>query len=949
MHKLKLLKFYWPKIFSIVLFILLIGAYTQIFAIGEPYDPGETLDPECAPGEINCTVSLNTTEGDPIVGAINGIVKSDGAGNIGVVTSGVDVKTINGASILGNGDISLSSSQWETNGDNIYYNDGNVGIGTNTPTSKLEIKLNSEITYNQTFSGSGLNDVTFSGEYNGNTPNAFYISIVQEGNPDSFDFYDLNGECDYQPSTIITGSPQLLCNGIYVTFSSISGHTLYDYWQYNITNNLLENGNVFSVKDSIDNYFTINAIAKDSNFLGYNSGINASGAIYSNFLGKNSGLNATNAYNSNFIGLQAGQNATNAKYSNFIGEQAGYGATDASYSTFIGYNAGYGATNASYSTFIGYNAGYQDVVNNNNTPFLNSSSILIGRNTRTGGFLNSVLIGGSTNGGTISNTRSNQFMLAPSLTNMRLRGIDYVLPSSQGEFNTVLRNNGDGTLSWSSLQIMSPISVLGAQNLVSVDLIYSSWEDMNLGYSILLGYETGTNSHNISESNFIGISAGGYSYDIYSSLFIGSTAGRYSFTINNSSFIGNGVGESSNEIDDSTFIGSGTGAGATNIQYSNFIGNQTGVWTSNALFSNFIGYHTGEGAQNSTYSNFIGYNSGVNTVNASNSIFIGRSAGYGDTVNNVGGNDFSILIGDSTNTGGYSNSIAIGGSATNTASNEFMIGSNTRPINTTVWVGASGTATLDTATGLITTSDERLKKNITDLEDNTLSKLINVRTVKFNWLNGDSDKTNIGFLAQDLENYFPELVYTGTDGYKGVNYANMTPVLVEAIREMDLKINDYSSLDINSDKSLGYLIKKFIEDESNFFNKIFTKTVVTEGIEMKDSATGEPYCVIITNGELKNIKGKCGEPVVDEEFVEDEEIVEEDIIEDQNDNLVIDDSLSEVSDEIIEIINDDENTEEEVEDITTEDLILIPKPEISTNLNENIQVEIQIENQEIIL
>ena len=42
----------------------------------------------------------------------------------------------------------------------------------------------------------------------------------------------------------------------------------------------------------------------------------------------------------------------------------------------------------------------------------------------------------------------------------------------------------------------------------------------------------------------------------------------------------------------------------------------------------------------------------------------------------------------------------------------------------------------------------------------------------------------IGFIAQEVEKVVPELVFTNPeDGYKGVNYDEMTAVLVEAIKE----------------------------------------------------------------------------------------------------------------------------------------------------------------------
>ncbi|HEY0980159.1 MAG TPA: tail fiber domain-containing protein, partial [Candidatus Paceibacterota bacterium] len=112
--------------------------------------------------------------------------------------------------------------------------------------------------------------------------------------------------------------------------------------------------------------------------------------------------------------------------------------------------------------------------------------------------------------------------------------------------------------------------------------------------------------------------------------------------------------------------------------------------------SNFIGTYAGLFATDASYSNFIGYNAGNTAVSASNSIFIGQGAGGGDSVDNTADpDDFSILIGKSTSTGGFSNSIALGGSATNTAANQLMIGSATRPILDTRIIGTTGTVRLD--------------------------------------------------------------------------------------------------------------------------------------------------------------------------------------------------------------------------------------------------------------
>ena len=85
-------------------------------------------------------------------------------------------------------------------------------------------------------------------------------------------------------------------------------------------------------------------------------------------------------------------------------------------------------------------------------------------------------------------------------------------------------------------------------------------------------------------------------------------------------------------------------------------------------------------------------------------------------------------------------------------------------------------------------SDIRYKKNIQSLES-SLEKLMQLRGVSYNWKVADfpkkgfNDEIQIGFIAQEMETLFPELVITDAKGYKAVDYAKVTPILVEAVKE----------------------------------------------------------------------------------------------------------------------------------------------------------------------
>lgn len=135
----------------------------------------------------------------------------------------------------------------------------------------------------------------------------------------------------------------------------------------------------------------------------------------STFLNYAAGSTSTGS-NSNcfFAGYFAGAGAGSASDAIFIGENSGALAINATGSIFLGSSSGNNATNAVNSIFIGNSAGNNDTVSNLGT---NDSSILIGLNTSTGGFKNSIAIGAFA-----TNTAENQLMvgreLGPGITSV---------------------------------------------------------------------------------------------------------------------------------------------------------------------------------------------------------------------------------------------------------------------------------------------------------------------------------------------------------------------------------------------------------------------------------------------------------------------------------------------------------------------------------------------------
>jgi hypothetical protein len=98
------------------------------------------------------------------------------------------------------------------------------------------------------------------------------------------------------------------------------------------------------------------------------------------------------------------------------------------------------------------------------------------------------------------------------------------------------------------------------------------------------------------------------------------------------------------------------------------------------------------------------------------------------------------------------------------------------------------------ATSWSSNSDERLK-NINSEIENAVEKLLTLRTVKFSWKSDESNKENLGLIAQDVEKEFPQVIDKGelaipeeeqTDKteYLSIRYTELIPVLVKAIQEL---------------------------------------------------------------------------------------------------------------------------------------------------------------------
>jgi len=107
-----------------------------------------------------------------------------------------------------------------------------------------------------------------------------------------------------------------------------------------------------------------------------------------------------------------------------------------------------------------------------------------------------------------------------------------------------------------------------------------------------------------------------------------------------------------------------------------------------------------------------------------------------------------------------------------------------------------------TAYSTTLTSDIRLKKNIEPLVEDSLTKLMQLDPVKFNWKSEDDEKPkSIGYIAQEFEKLFPDLISKNVNlasdedadqetEYKHIKYNELIPHIVSAMKDQQKTIDN---------------------------------------------------------------------------------------------------------------------------------------------------------------
>jgi hypothetical protein len=113
--------------------------------------------------------------------------------------------------------------------------------------------------------------------------------------------------------------------------------------------------------------------------------------------------------------------------------------------------------------------------------------------------------------------------------------------------------------------------------------------------------------------------------------------------------------------------------------------------------------------------------------------------------------------------------------------------------NNVAGIDASGNARFKADVVAYTSSDKRLKDNITRIS-NPMEKINKLSGNTFEW--NDNQDTyekgmkDVGVIAQEVEEVLPEIVEIRDNGYKAVKYEKMVALLIEGMKEQQEQIKE---------------------------------------------------------------------------------------------------------------------------------------------------------------
>lgn len=92
------------------------------------------------------------------------------------------------------------------------------------------------------------------------------------------------------------------------------------------------------------------------------------------------------------------------------------------------------------------------------------------------------------------------------------------------------------------------------------------------------------------------------------------------------------------------------------------------------------------------------------------------------------------------------------------------------------------------------TSDLLLKQNIQPLSESKTNNILQLNSVEYTFKSDTKENKHFGFIAQEVEKVFPELVKNNILDYKSVNYIELIPIIVSKMKTMQNEIDELKNI-----------------------------------------------------------------------------------------------------------------------------------------------------------
>ncbi len=606
---------------------------------------------------------------------------------------------------------------------------GRVGVGTSVPESQLHLKGTTP-----TFT---LEDTTAGG-------GAFTLRALEKGDG-SFGLFDqMTGEARW----LIDREGRMGIN----TTTPTSTFTVDGYIE--ATKGFLVDGRPLRGFGLVGGSQPLYLEGVSNSLFGTNAGNGTMTGTYNSFFGVDSGSATTSGAGNTFMGWGAGKSNSSGNDNSFFGAGAGVSNT-ASRNSFFGQNAGNLTTTGSYNSFFGQNAGRANVTGSDNSFF----GVWAGEDN-------------------VSN--QNSFFGAYAGRDNTTGYANSFFGTAAGSLNTTGNSN----------------SVFGAQAggwYGSENSFFGAYAgNVNFGGSdnVFFGYYAGQGNHTGSDNSFVGAYAGSDNDSGYDNVFLGRDAGRSNTTGYQNSFLGRSAGYANTVETGNTFLGylanlnPGGNPGTNPVTNATAVGHRAYVAQSNSLVLGSIAGVNGAGSY---------INVGIGTTTPARQLHL---AGANAVFRMDRTTDTASFILVRTDPSGATpwKTFVVGTNASGLNQGEFIINDIGSAVggggNRRMTISNDGSVTFTGqvyAAGFTPTSSRAFKTNIRTFE-NALDTVNRLRGVRFDWK--ESGTPAVGLIAEEVDEVVPEVVAHENGTAKGVNYANLVAVLVEAVKEQQAIIQE---------------------------------------------------------------------------------------------------------------------------------------------------------------